>query len=102
MPPGEAQTNKTQGARAESACPSVPALLTATPPSRLLLLRRRSHVKEAYQPWWPASIDSPTHYFYLKRRALHHQFAEHAHARSVGWWVGRSVGWLVGSSQQLH
>lgn len=41
-----------------------------------LPLRRQQ--PEPYIPWWPASIDSPTLYYQLKRRAMSHQFREQA------------------------
>ncbi|PSC70278.1 UPF0565 C2orf69-like protein isoform B [Micractinium conductrix] len=41
---------------------------------------RRNQVNEPYQPWWPASIKSPTLYFRLKRRAMEHQCREQSRA----------------------
>lgn len=38
----------------------------------------RRQQPEPYIPWWPASIDSPTLYYQLKRRAQAHQFREQA------------------------
>lgn len=39
---------------------------------------RRNQTHEPYQPWWPASIESPTLYFELKRRAMYHELREQA------------------------
>lgn len=47
--------------------------------------RRKLQIHEKdYQPWWPASIDSPTLYFHLKRRAIAHQFQQQALVAACG------------------